>query len=79
MTGHLASTPTCFDWTALRIKIMPRGYYDHLTVLEMHVYWSFSILRLFIFFSEYAPRSVVLQKGPEGYGFVLRGAKCTYI
>ncbi|XP_062608339.1 SH3 and multiple ankyrin repeat domains protein 3-like isoform X1 [Saccostrea cucullata] len=26
-------------------------------------------------FSEYAPRSVVLQKGPEGYGFVLRGAK----
>nr|XP_022290986.1 SH3 and multiple ankyrin repeat domains protein 1-like isoform X4 [Crassostrea virginica] len=26
-------------------------------------------------YSEYAPRSVVLQKGPEGYGFVLRGAK----
>lgn len=31
-----------------------------------------------MFYSEYAPRSVVLQKGPEGYGFVLRGAKCTY-
>ncbi|XP_062608346.1 SH3 and multiple ankyrin repeat domains protein 3-like isoform X3 [Saccostrea cucullata] len=27
------------------------------------------------YYSEYAPRSVVLQKGPEGYGFVLRGAK----
>lgn len=34
---------------------------------------------VYFFSSEYAPRSVVLQKGPEGYGFVLRGAKCTYI
>lgn len=80
MTGHLASTPTCFDWTALGIKIMPRGDYDHLTVLEMHVHWSFFYIAFILFFSsEYAPRSVVLQKGPEGYGFVLRGAKCTYI
>lgn len=26
----------------------------------------------------YAPRTVVLRKSPEGYGFVLRGAKCKY-
>ncbi|CAC5376249.1 SHANK [Mytilus coruscus] len=25
--------------------------------------------------SDYAPRTVVLQRGPEGYGFILRGAK----
>ena len=27
-------------------------------------------------YSEYAPRTVVLQRASEGYGFVLRGAKC---
>ncbi|XP_076077149.1 uncharacterized protein LOC143047778 isoform X5 [Mytilus galloprovincialis] len=26
-------------------------------------------------YSDYAPRTVVLQRGPEGYGFILRGAK----
>lgn len=26
---------------------MPRGYYIHLTILEMHVHWSFYILCLF--------------------------------
>lgn len=30
----------------------------------------------YFFCSDYAPRTVVLQKGPEGYGFILRGAKC---
>lgn len=33
---------------------------------------------ILIFCSDYAPRTVVLQRGPEGYGFILRGAKCKY-
>ena len=29
--------------------------------------------------SDNAPRTVVLQKGKNGFGFVLRGAKCKYM
>lgn len=38
-----------------------------------------ALMFLALCFSDYAPRTVVLQKGPEGYGFILRGAKCKYL
>lgn len=66
MTGHLASTPTCFDWTALGIKIMPRGFYDHLTVLEMHVHWSFFYFAFIFFFQWICTKIGCAAKRPRG-------------
>ena len=43
-----------------------------------NLYTSYSPVLLCIF-SDYGPRTVVLQRAPEGYGFVLRGAKCKYL
>lgn len=66
MTGHLASTPTCFDWTALGIKIMPRGDYDHLTVLKMHVHWSFFYFAFIYFFQWICTKIGRAAKRPRG-------------
>lgn len=64
--GYLASTPTCFDWTALGIKIMPRGFYDHLTVLEMHVHWSFFYFAFIYFFQWICTKIGRAAKRPRG-------------
>lgn len=71
-----ASTPTCIRNMSVQQKLVYLLSFCNFT--QGNSLYLYLICNFFLLCSEYAPRSVVLQKGPEGYGFVLRGAKCTY-
>ena len=65
-TKNLILTPLGLIFRCIYILyILKMIFANHIT----HVFPLF-------FCSDYAPRTVVLQKGAEGYGFILRGAKC---
>lgn len=62
----LAHQPVLIELPALRIKIMPRGYYDHLTVLKMHVHWSFFYFAFIYFFQWICTKIGRAAKRPRG-------------
>lgn len=45
---------------------MPRGYYDHLTVLEMHAHWSFFYFAFIYFFQWICTKIGRAAKRPRG-------------
>lgn len=62
----LAHQPVLIELPALRIKIMPRGYYDHLTVLKMHVHWSFFYFAFIYFLQWICTKIGCAAKRPRG-------------